>query len=383
VWYCHHITISMCSSRQNKKLAATESFGFSPTLIQAKADFDHSSVAAWALVIICTSSFYIGPLILLSPLVLYYFHRQAAGILFATSLFLAFHPVSPWPRFRRWCQMFYYVFNFRHNMTPMLNTKEMKSDHLSIIAMHPHAILPLHGFLWGAICNQILPDLYGYGCATEIAMHLPILRHVLHYLSTRSADKNGLLNQLQVKQENLFILPGGVAEIFYSHRRRQPNSLPFTQTIKAKRYGLMKLALQTGARIYPAFVFGASDMLDQLFPVDQNIASKEKDSNSFNKALMKLSRKIKGGIAFFYGQYYMPIPHKVGLSMVLGNPIYPVNGDSQSNEGHGNKVTCECVPNPTDAQVEELMDRYVNALQLLFEQYKVEAGYPNDRLVIT
>ena len=40
------------------------------------------------------------------------------------------------------------------------------------------------------------------------------------------------------------------------------------------------------------------------------------------------------------------------------------------------------VENPTTEQVEELMDRYTNALQSLFEQYKVEAGYPNDTLKV-
>ena len=267
----------------------------------------------------------------------------------------------------------------------MLNTKETNCDHLSIIAMHPHAILPLHGFIWGAICHQLLPDLYGTGCATEIAMRLPVLRHVLHYLSTRPADKKGLLHMLQIKEENLFILPGGVAEIFYSRRRNQPDSLPFTQTIKARRYGLMKLSLQTGARIFPAFVFGASDMLDQLFHVEQNDASKEKDAKtSFDvgRMMQSISRKLKGGIALYYGQYYLPIPHTPKLSMVLGDPIYPVENTFERNV-NGNKLTCKRIANPTDAQVNELMDRYVNALQCLFEQYKVEAGYPNDTLVIT
>ena len=269
-------------------------------------------------------------------------------------------------------------------MTPMLNTKEMKSDHLSIIAMHPHAILPLHGFVWGAICDQILPNLYGTGCATDIAMRLPILRHVLHYLSTRTADKKGLLHQLQIEGENLYILPGGVSEIFYSYRRRQPNTQPFTQTIKAKRYGLMKLALQTGARIFPSFVFGATDMLDQLFHVDEETASKGTDTKSFDigRLMQSISRKLKGGVALYYGQYYLPIPHTPKLSMVLGDPIYPVENSSEKDL-NGNKLTCKRIPNPTPEQVNELMDRYVNALQCLFEQYKVEAGYPNDRLVIT
>lgn len=363
----------MSSTIAQEKQAATESFGLSPTLIRAEADFKHSSIAAWALVILCTSSFYIGPFLLLSPFVLYHFHPQAAGILFCTNLFLAFHPISPWPRVRVWCQMFYYVFNFHHNMTATLNTKEMKSDHLSIIAMHPHAVIPLHGFLWGAICHQLLPNVYGYGCATDIALHLPVLRHLLGYLSTGPADKNSLLNQLQVRERNLFILPGGVAEIFYSQRRRQSNSLPFTQTIKAKRYGLMRLSLQTGSRIFPAFVFGASDMLDQLTPVDQN---------NIALIMQSMSRKIKGGLALFYGQYYLPIPYTPQISMVLGNPIYPVENTCQRSVT-GDKLTCTRIANPTQEQVEELMNRYIFALRLLFEQYKVQAGYPNDVLVIT
>lgn len=378
----------MCSSSQNKrKLAATESCGLSPTLIQAKADFEYSSIAAWALVILCTASFYLGPLLLMSPLIVYHFHPQAASILLATSLFLAFHPVSVWNKFKVYCQVWYKIFDFHHNMTPMLNSKEMKSDHLSIIAMHPHAILPLHGFIWGAICHQLLPNLYGTGCATEIAMRLPVLRHVLHYLSTTTADKKGLLHLLQIKEENLYILPGGVAEIFYSHRRRQSNSLPFTQTIKARRYGLMKLSLQTGARIFPTFVFGASDMLDQLFHVEQqNGSSKQADAKKksldIGLIMQSISRKLKGGIALYYGQYFLPIPHTPRISMVLGDPIYPVENTSERNV-NGNKLTCKRIANPTDEQVYELMDRYVDALQCLFEQYKVEAGYPNDRLVIT
>ena len=82
----------------------------------------------------------------------------------------------------------------------------------------------------------------------------------------------------------------------------------------------MKLALQTGARIFPAFVFGASDMLDNLFHIEKNDASKEKDARSsvdVGRMMQSISRKLKGGIALYYGQYYLPIPHTPKLSMVL------------------------------------------------------------------
>ena len=149
-----------------KKPAATAEHGLSPTLIRARADRKHSPIVAWALVILCTASFYIGPLILLSPFALYPFHPRAAGTVLCAAVFLAIHPVSPWPRFRKTCQLFYGVFDFHHNMTPRLDEISREENRLSIIAMHPHAIIPLHGFVWGAICDQVLPHLYGYGCTT-------------------------------------------------------------------------------------------------------------------------------------------------------------------------------------------------------------------------
>ena len=156
--------------RAKIKLAATEEHGLAPHLIKAKSDLQYQSpILAWALVVLCTASFYLGPLLLLSPFLLYHFHPTAAVVLFCTNLYLAFHPVSPWPRFRRCCQLFYTVFNFHHNITPNLDEITMRNNHLSIVAMHPHAIIPLHGFIWCAICDQLLPHMYGYGCTTVCA----------------------------------------------------------------------------------------------------------------------------------------------------------------------------------------------------------------------
>lgn len=281
------------------------------------------------------------------------------------------------------CQLFYEPFDFHHNFTPRLEELAEEGNHLSIIAMHPHAIIPLHGFIWGAICDQLLPSMYGYGSTTDGALILPVLRHVLGWIGTISANKKTVLNSMQRKGEHLFILPGGVAEIFLSQRRQtSDNSLPNTQTIKAKRYGLMKLALQTGAAIYPSFVFGASDFLDQLTPVENNEGGDSDSTTSFiGKIMEAMSRKIKGGLTLFYGRFYLPVPYNPRISMVFGDPIYPVENTSMKNV-NGDKQTCERVENPTSEQVEELLERYVDAMQRLFEQYKVEAGYPNETLKI-
>ena len=146
--------------------AATAEHGLSPRLIKARADYSHSPWIAWSLVVLGTASFYLGPLILLAPFFLCRFHPRVAVALFFVNLFLAFYPVAPWPRFRKACQMFYSVFNFHHNITPRLNEIARKENRLVIFAQHPHAIIPLHGFVWGAVCDQLLPDMYGYGCTT-------------------------------------------------------------------------------------------------------------------------------------------------------------------------------------------------------------------------
>ena len=213
------------------------------------------------------------------------------------------------------------------------------------------------------------------------------------FMDVRSTSKKVLLSGMQADNKNLFILPGGVAEIFLSHRRTRPGRN--VQTIKARRYGLVKLALQTGAVIYPAFVFGASDMLDQLTPaVDDSGDSANDDGEENNtpslrsrvgKAMERLSRKVKGGLTLYYGQFGLPIPHNPRLTMVMGDPIYPVvegdGGGSTRNVG-GNRVTCRRVEDPTDEQIEDLMGRYLGAVEGLFEQYKAQAGYKQEELRI-
>ncbi|GFH61222.1 hypothetical protein CTEN210_17698 [Chaetoceros tenuissimus] len=354
------------------KIAASSKYGLSPTLIRAIPSQYPTPLSfrykccAWALACICTSSFYIGPFLLSLPFLLYWFHSKAAGVLLCTNIFLSFHPIAPWIQFRRYFQLLYEMFNLHHNVTTRFIEKSREDNHLSIVAMHPHAIIPVHAFLWGAFCDQLLPHLYGMGCTTDGALRLPLLRHILQWLDVGSAHKNALLNAMQRQDKNIFILPGGVAEIFLSHRRSEISSTKeHIQTIKAKRYGLMKLAIETGAIIYPCFVFGASDLLDQLTPAKKGRVSKHCDDEhphtvfDYVGDLMEyISRKIQGGVTLYY------------------------EGNEFEKNVHGEKRTCKRVENPTPEQVQQMMDKYTTALHNLFEQYKVEAGYPNDKLQI-
>ncbi len=372
------------------KPAASTKYGFSQTLEPVIPDKYptrlpfHLRISSWALAILCSSAFYLGPTLLVLPMILMKYHRPWALLLTLVDVILAFHPVNEWYQFRTFFQLWYGLFNLHTNVDPKGSGRFALKDEISIVAMHPHAIIPLHGFLWSAFCEQFFPHFYGVGASTDIAMRLPILRHVLGFISVGSAQKGVILKSMQVEGENLFILPGGVAEIFLSRRHSD------IQTIKAKRYGLMKLSLETGAAIIPAYTFGATDLFDQLTPVNKDKHTMDKLKSKrldvfelISETIESLSRRFQGGMTVFWGKGFLPIPHTPQISMVFGDPIYPVPGTERSEMNlNGNKRTCKKIPNPTHEQVHELMDRYTEALYSLFEQYKGEAGYPNNTLRI-
>lgn len=97
--------------------------------------------------------------------------------------------------------------------------------------------------------------------------------------------------------------------------------------------------------------------------------------------LEKISRSFKGGFTFFWGQYGLPIPFPSKLSMVCGDPIWPVPNTIGSDMANG-RLTCKKIPNPTNEEIEELLGRYITALERLFDQYKDQAGYPHAKLQV-
>ncbi len=185
---------------------------------------------------------------------------------------------------------------------------------------------------------------------------------------------------------------GGVAEIFFSKRMLTSKNRSRggqVHLIKGKRYGLMKMALQTGALIVPSYVFGATEFFDQFATVELDNKGNGGGDGGGNGVgsnfLQSFSRLVRGGVTFYWGQYKTPMPHFAKVTMVLGDPIVPVPGtvgDESNGADSGRKRTCKKVPNPTNEQVEELMQRYTDAMERLFDQYKVQAGYGNDVLKV-
>jgi diacylglycerol O-acyltransferase 2, plant len=145
----------------------------------------------------------------------------------------------------------------------------------------------------------------------------------------------------------LFILPGGIAEVFTSTPGKH-------KIVFKKRRGLIKLAIECGAQIVPSYVFGATDFYHNLATTDSWLA--------------KLSRKMRIGVAMFIGQYGLPIPFAPRVTMCFGDPL---------------QVRCWTGEGPIpDELVETLHREYIEGIREVFERYKAAAGYPDAKLEI-
>lgn len=286
-------------------------------------------------------------------------------------------PPQEWPWWRKMGQLWYEIFDFHSNLSPEIRKKyvEAGDQNQYIIGMHPHGIIPLQAILWAAYCDQYLSlplspitekvdpasrkNLYGFGAAADVVCHLPLLRNLMGWLSAGSASykvlKAGLTkgesaacNAAGRKPRNLYLLPGGIAEVFCS----QPGT---NVIVFKKRKGLCRLSLETGALLIPCYVFGGTDFYYNLMTADGWVS--------------RLCRHLQLGVTIFWGRFYLPIlPLTPKVTICIAEPL-PVQKWDQ--------------PGPVpDEMIDKLHSQYLDAIQRLFDDYKVAAGYPDATLEI-
>ena len=259
-----------------------------------------------------------------------------------------------WKVFRTVGQFLYELLKFHHNLSEkeIQEYVKMGEKHRLIMGMHPHGIIPIHALLWASYCNQYLPELYGFGAVADVVTYLPIIRNILGYLTTGSATYKILFNGITQKNQNLFILPGGIAEIYES-------SVGRNHVIFNNRRGLIRLSLQTGALLIPTYMFGANDFFINYTQGEDGFIS-------------RLSRYLRVSLVLFGGYLGLPyfpfIPPKVTL--VIGKPIQLTKKYAKN----------EVIP---DEVIEALHDQYLKEIQRIYDEYKADAGYPGSELEIS
>ena len=324
-------------------------------------------LVGWTTIVLFTCAFLVLPIsACLLPTLYYYGYMRAATVWVGLLVLSLLTPQTEWPAARTIGELWYEIFDFHSNLSPEDRKRRIEEGQNSkyIIAMHPHGVIPFHAWLWAAYCHQYLNDkngkqLYGFGAGADVVMAIPFLRQAMGWLTAGSASYSALkegiehgicpaANRAGRHPTSLYILPGGVAEIFES--RPNENAIVFKN-----RFGLARLSLETGAMLIPTYVFGATDFFGNPIHSDSAIAW--------------LSRKMRTGLCLFYGPLIVPfIPFTPKVTLVVGEPL-----EVKKYTGKGK---------PPREMIAELHSRYLVAITKLFDAHKAECGYPDGKLLI-
>ncbi|XP_053130279.1 diacylglycerol O-acyltransferase 2-like isoform X2 [Hemicordylus capensis] len=235
----------------------------------------------------------------------------------------------------------------------LVKTCNLAPSHNYIIGVHPHGILSV-----GAFCNFVtrstgfcdkfpginpflatlagnfnLPALREYLLSGGLC---PVTRRAISYLISRNGTGNAVA-----------IVVGGAAEALSC----QPGVI--TLVLK-KRKGFVRMALQHGAHLVPAFSFGENDLFQQVVF----------EEGTWMKALQNRFRRILGfspclfygrGVTSIHSRGFLPFPRPV--TTVIGGPV-PVPKIEQ----------------PTRETVDLYHALYMEALLKLFNDHKVKYG---------
>jgi hypothetical protein len=330
-------------------------------------------ILAWSVVSTVAGLYYILPASAIATLVLLCtgYWRLGASLL-ALLVGGCLVPMHEWPASRRFFQLLYEVFDVRHNVTPEVAAElceaSFERGERFILGMHPHGVVPIQCLLWAAYADQYLRTdkhgtLYGFGGMASVLLYLPALRSLMGWLTGGSASyatlKRGLttgsgatFGAAKHPGRNLYMLPGGMAEIF--------TAAPGTHTVLwRQRRGLCRLALETGARLIPLYVFGGNDFFHQGLTSESWLA--------------RCSRSLGASLCLFWGSHWwmpcVPLVPPHGVSIVVAPPLPSRRAAAADGV-------------PSDAEIASLNAEYEAVLRKTFDEYKAVAGYPTAQLVV-
>lgn len=288
------------------------------------------------------------------------------GFLGFLVFYWSYHAVVPakwheWPWLRvtaRWLNMEYPYFRFNACVFEELDsegeeendqalakpTRVPKADAQSLFAFHPHGVLTC-GMTVNGVHHERFADAECTWLVAENLFWFPILRDVLHWTCFNDVHKSTMVNLMR-KGTNVSIIPGGFEEATLYQRGSH-------RVFLKNRFGFIKLALQHGYKIYPAYTFG-EEYLYHTFPY-------------LLRWRMMLNELKVPGVAFFGRLECFFLPQDdVDVITVVGKPL-----------------EMPTIAHPTREDIAKFHAQYVSSLQKLFDKYKKKyAVNPDAKLEI-
>ena len=175
------------------------------------------------------------------------------------------------------------------------------------------------------------------GAVATVLLRIPLLRHLLSWRGLVASSRSVIARLLR-SGTSVVIVPGGIREVYVSS--------PLDEVVVLReRKGFISLAQETDAVLVPIYVFGNTHAFSVAPPPPR---------------LERWSRRMRVSLMAFRGRWGLPLPHRVPITVVVGQPVEHREGES----------------------TDELHARYIAALEDLYERYKETAGYPPDKKLV-
>ncbi|KAG8522047.1 Acyl-CoA wax alcohol acyltransferase 1, partial [Galemys pyrenaicus] len=250
---------------------------------------------------------------------------------------------------RNWC-----VWTHIRDYFPItiVKTKDLPPENNYLMGIHPHGLLT-----FGAFCNfcteatgfsKIFPGITPYLATLSWFFKVPFIRDYLMAKGVCPVSQPAIDYILSHGTGNLVgIVVGGVGEALKSN----PNT---TTLILQKRRGFVRTALQHGAHLIPTFIFGETEVYEQV----------QFHQDSWMYKLQSCFRLIFGFYCcIFYGQGFRQgsiglLPYPLPIITVVGEPL-----------------PLPKIEKPSQEVVNKYHTLYVDALHKLFDEHKTQYGF--------
>uniref|UniRef100_M4BFL5 Acyltransferase n=1 Tax=Hyaloperonospora arabidopsidis (strain Emoy2) TaxID=559515 RepID=M4BFL5_HYAAE len=215
-----------------------------------------------------------------------------------------------------------------------------------ILSFHPHGIYPI-SVMWLQLTTQwrrLFPNFYAHILTASILHQVPLARDLLQFYGSREVTRQAFAYTLQQK-ESVLLVPGGQAEMLLQQSGRKE------VRVYTHHKGFIRLAIEHGVPLVPVLSFKEGEMMDNIqAPLVQRWFVK----------------KLAFPFPYFpYGRALLPIPRKVDIPIVVGEPLEVPH-----------------IAKPTQADIDKVHATYYTVLQNMFDKYKDEVGCGDYKLVL-
>lgn len=234
--------------------------------------------------------------------------------------------------------------NFTHDTEDAIARGIFRKGRNYLIAWHPHGNFTITAvYFFSHFWAKAYPEEGWFVCVAALLLRIPGLAEFLMLCGARSGDGK-TFSALLKKGATVAVQPGGLVEQVNTDHLREVAYFP-------PRLGFVRLAIQHGVPLLPAYAFGEN----QLYTT----AGWVRRINCFVYKTFHAGCLIVLGLGGLPNSPVLPNP---GMLPIMGNGLH-VRWGEPVEVGPADA-------DPSDEKVKEVFERYCKALQALFDKHK-------------